>query len=345
MRYYAGLDIGLEETAICVVDETGGLVREISVLSEPDAIMAGLASISGDYHRVGLEACPLAPWLFASLTEAGLPVVCLEVRHLRAALAAMTHKTDRNDARGIAQVLRTGWFRAVHVKTRRSHELRTLLTARKVALEQAFDLENTIRGALKVYGLKIGRVTRSGFRPRVQELIADRSTLVGAITPLLDALAVLRRSFVQLHRQIVDTGRDDPVCRRLTSVPGIGAVTALAFRAAVDIPERFPRSKALGPHLGLVPRKYQSGQTDRNGRITKAGDATVRTCLFEAANVLLTRVQRGSPLKAWATRLAKRIGGKRAKVALARKLAIVLHRIWVDGTNFNWSGEPSMTPT
>jgi transposase len=342
MAYFAGLDVGLEETAICIIDGDGRIVRELTACSEPEALVGALQAIGVGYARVGLEACPLSSWLFEGLAEAGLPVVCLEVRHLRAALAAMTHKTDRNDARGIAQVLRTGWFRPVHVKTARSQEQRTLLTARKTMLEQAFDVENTIRGVLKGHGLKVGRVTRTTFAPRVRELVAASPALVAAIEPLLTAHASLRKSFAELHRQVLAVTRVDPVCRRLMTVPGVGAVTVLAYCSAVDIPERFSRSKAVGPHFGLVPRKYQSGATDRNGRITKAGDAMVRTALYEAANVLLTRVTRWSPLKAWAVRLAQRIGGKRAKVALARKLAVILHRLWMDGTTFAWTRERPM---
>ena len=342
MTYFAGLDVGLEETAICIIDSNGRIVRELRACSEPEALVRALRALDVRYGRVGLEACPLSSWLFEGLAAAGLPVVCLEVRHLRAALAAMTHKTDRNDARGIAQVLRTGWFKAVHVKTAWSQERRTLLTARKRMLEQAFDVENTIRGLLKGHGLKVGRVTRTTFAPRVRELVAAVPVVAAAIEPLLTAHATLRKSFAELHRQVLAVTRIDPVSRRLMTVPGIGAVTALAYCSAVDIPERFPRSRAVGAHFGLVPRKYQSGTTDRNGRITKAGDAMVRTALYEAANVLLTRVTRWSPLKAWAVRLAQRIGGKRAKVALARKLAVILHRIWIDGTTFTWTRERAM---
>jgi transposase len=341
MKHFAGLDVGLEETAICVIDGNGRIVRELAASSEPEALVRALWGLNIRYARVGLEACPLSSWLFEGLAAAGLPVVCLEVRHLRAALAAMTHKTDRNDARGIAQVIRTGWFKAVHVKTGCSQERRTLLMARKTMLEHAFDVENTIRGLLKGHGLKVGRVTRTTFGPRVRELVAAMPVLAAVIEPLLAAHATLRKSFAELHRQVLALTRVDPVCRRLMSVPGVGAVTALAYCSAVDMPERFARSKAVGAHFGLVPRKYQSGTTDRNGRITKAGDAMVRTALFEAANVLLTRVARWSPLKAWAVRLAQRIGGKRAKVALARKLAVLLHRIWLDGTNFAWTRQPA----
>jgi transposase len=209
-------------------------------------------------------------------------------------------------------------------------------------LEQAFDVENTVRGLLKGHGLKVGRVTRTTFASRVRELVAAVPVLAAAIEPLLTAHATLRKSFTELHRQVLAVTLIDPVSRRLMTVPGIGAVTALAYCGAVDIPERFPHSRAVGAHFGLVPRKYQSGTTDRNGQITKAGDAMVRTALYESANVLLTRVTRWSPLKAWAVQLAQRIGGKRAKVALARKLAVILHRIWIDGTTFTWTRERAM---
>jgi transposase len=337
MKHYAGLDVSLDETSVCIVDEAGAYVAEAKVASDPAALADYLQATGLSFGRVGLEACPLSQWLYSGLAGAGLPVVCIEVRRAKAALSAMINKTDRNDARGIAQMMRTGWFQPVHVKTTESHELRFLLAARKLLLKQQYEIENCIRGSLKVFGLKIGVVTKRMFEARVRELIDERSLLVTIVEPLLRARALIMAEHNRLYRMIVRLVQRDPVCRRLTSVPGVGALVALTYRTGIDVPTRFLRSKAVGAHLGLAPRTHQSGEVDRTGHISKVGDEMVRSALYEAANVMMSRVVKWSALKAWAMRVAKRQGLKKAKVALARKLAVILHRIWVDGTEFRWS--------
>ena len=337
MKHYAGLDVSLDETSVCIVDEAGAYVMEGKVTSDPAALASYLQATGLTFTRVGLEACPLAQWIYGGLAASGIPVVCVEVRRMKAALAAMINKTDRNDARGIAQMMRTGWFQPVHVKSDESHELRFLLVARKLLLRQQYELESSIRGSLKVFGLKVGTVTRRTFEARVHELVEDRPPLIAIVEPLLRSRALMITEHNRLYRMIVRSVQGDAVCRRLMSVPGVGALVALTYRTGVDVPARFVRSKSLGAHFGLTPRKHQSGELDRTGRISKVGDEMVRTALYEAANVMMSRVVKWSALKAWAMRVAKRQGLKKAKVALARKLAVILHRIWVDGTTFRWS--------
>ncbi len=293
------------------------------------------------YERVRLEAGPLSPWLHDGLHSEGLPAICIETRQMKAALQAMRNKTDRNDARGIAQVMRTGWFRFVHVKSLESQELRLLLTHRRTLQRKALDIENEIRGTLKAFGLKIGKPSRGRFAARVRELVADRARLRAVTEPMLKARAAVRAEFDRLHRMVLDVVRGDPLCRRLMTIPGVGEITALAFKTGVDVPERFAKSKTVGAHFGLTSRKFNSGEIDYNGRISKCGDAMVRTLLHEAANALLTRCARNSALKAWAMRIAKTRGKKRAKVALARKLAVIMHRMWLDGSEFRWSDKAS----
>ena len=341
MDHYAGIDVSLATSSVCILDATGRIVREAKVASEPEALVSFLTGCGYQPARIGLEAGPLSQWLHAGLVGAGLPAVLVETRHVKAALSAMTVKTDRNDARGIAQLIRMGWFRPVHAKALPAQEVRTLLTGRKLLQSKLLDLEGGIRGMLRGFGLKVGPVGAAGFERRIRELVTGQATLERVMEPMLRARQALRSEFMNLHRDLLRIVRTDDICRRLMTVPGVGAVVAITFTSAVDDPARFRRSKDVGAHFGLTPRKYQSGETDRTGRISKVGDAMARSMLFEAANAMLTRATRFSALKAWAVRVASRHGMTKAKVALARKLAVVLHRMWVDGTEFRWGREPA----
>lgn len=265
MRYFAGLDVSLEETAICVVEESGGIVREARVASEPEVLIGFFASLGMVMERIGLEACSLSAWLYEALTTAELPAICIEARQAKAAMAAMPNKTDRNDARGIAQIMRTGWYRAVHVKSPSCRSWRALLTARRLVLNKRRDVENELRALLREAGLKVGKVSRKDFAPRVRELVADEPLLMALVEPLLSILAVMTEELAKLTKRVMDETRDEPTCRRLMTVPGVGSVTALAFRATIDRPGRFRRSRDVGAHLGLTPRRYQSGETDVQG--------------------------------------------------------------------------------
>jgi transposase len=334
-----GIDVSLEQSSICIVDAMGRILREAKVATEPEALIGFLRDLKWPLTRLGLEAGPLSHWLQAGLVKAGFEAVLLETRHVKAALSAMTVKTDRKDARGIAQLLRMGWFRPVHAKSPPAQEVRALLVARKLLQAKQSDVELSIRGILRGFGLKVGPVSKGQFEARVRELIAGQAMLEQMIEPMLRARGALRAEHAKLHRQMLAIVRTDPICRRLMTVPGVGALVAITFTSAVDDPSRFTSSKAVGAHFGLTPRKYQSGETDVTGAISKVGDAMVRTALYEAAHIMLTRTSRFSSLKRWAVEVARRRGLKRAKVALARKLGTVLHRMWVDGTAFCWSKE------
>ena len=344
MEHYAGLDVSLKETSLCIVDGAGKITAETKVASEPEALVGYFSSLTIKVVRIGLEAGPLSQWLHAALTQAGYEVVLLETRHVKAALSAMTVKTDRRDARGIAQLLRMGWSRPVHCKTLPSQEVRAILTARKTLLGKLIDIELSMRGILRGFGLKVGTVTRKSFEIRVRELTEGQSTLTTIMEGLLKARATLVAEVAKLHRELLTIARADRVCVRLMTVPGVGALTALAFKTAIDHPTRIAKSRNVGPLFGLIPGRYQSGETDIIGKITKVGDVMVRTALFEAANVRLTRSTQTSRLKAWALDLAKRRGTKRAIVALARKLGVILHRIWVDGSRFRFAKEDAAVP-
>ena len=339
MDYYAGIDVSLEQSSVCVMDGNGKIVREAKVASEPEALAVFFRGLGLVLTRIGLEAGPLSQWLHAGLAAAGFTVVLLETRHVKAALSAMTVKTDRKDARGIAQLLRMGWYQPVHCKSPPSQDIRALLTGRKLLLGKVVDVELGIRGLLRGFGLRMGKVSTGRFATRVRELAAGQPMLEQVTEAMLRARDTLRKEVNSLHRQVLTIVRVDDVCRRMMTVPGVGALTSLTFKTAVDDPARFTSSKAVGAHFGLTPKKYQSGETDVTGAISKIGDAMARGALYEAAQVMLTRVKGFSTLKRWAMDVAKRRGMKRAKVALARKLATVLHRMWVDGTDFRFGKE------
>jgi len=342
MKHFIGLDVSVKETAVCIINESGKICREIKVVSHPDDLITVLKDSTWNVVRVGLEAGPLSQWLFEGLAKAGLPVICIETRHVKAFLKAQPNKTDRNDARGIAQMIRVNLYRPVHVKTLTSQKRRALLTARKLLQEKAIAIENDIRGLLRNFGLKVAAVGTAKFEERIRELIEGMPDLAAIMEPLLAARRKLRTEFVRLHRQTLAVVKDDATCRRLMTIPGVGPVVALAYTATIDIPQRFRNSKAVGAILGLTPKLDESGESKRVGCISLCGDGMMRTLLYEAAQILLTRVRKWSSLKAWAMNIAKRRGTAKAKVALARRLAVVMHRMWLDGTEFRWTRE-SMT--
>lgn len=334
MKCYAGIDVSLDSVSVCIVDDAGKVRREAKVACEPDALVAWFRGLEITPERIGLEAGPLSQWLHAGLQEAGLAAELLETRHVRTAFRTMPVKTDRKDARGIAQLMRMGWFRPVHCKSVPAQEMRVLLTTRKLILTKRIDMEMGLRGILRGFGLKIGPTTPRTFEARVRNLVEGHPTLLVVAEALLIARDALVRQLKGVEKQLVRLARDDVRVRRLMSTPGVGVIVALTYVSAIDDPGRFKSSKAVGPHFGLTPRRYQSGETDVTGSISKTGDAGVRAALYEAANVILTRPVKGSTLKSWAARVAARAGMKKAKVALARKLAVVLHRMLVDGTTF-----------
>jgi transposase len=339
MEHYAGIDVSLERSSVCVVDARGRIIREAKVPSEPEALVGLFRRLGVPLTRIGMEAGPLSQWLHAGLSEAGFEAVLLETRHVKAALSAMIVKTDRKDARGIAQLLRMGWYRPVHCKSPPAQEVRALLVGRKLLQGKLVDVELSIRGILRGFGLKVGEVSKGRFAARVSALVAGQPMLERVIEPMLRAREALRAEYHVLHRAMLAIVREDTICRRLMSVPGVGALVAVTYTSAIDDPARFRRSRAVGAHFGLTPKKYQSGETDVTGGISKIGDAMVRTALYEAANVMLTRTSKFSSLKRWALEVAKRRGMRRAKVALARKLATILHRLWVDGSEFRFGKE------
>jgi transposase len=335
MDYYAGIDVSLECSSVCVVDANGKIVREAKVASEPEALICWFRSLGFDLARIGLEAGPLSQWLYAAMKEASLAVELLETRHVRDAFKAMPVKSDRNDARNIAQLMRLGWFRPVHCKSMSAQETRAMLTARKLIQSKLQDIENSLRGILRGFGLKVGKTTKRGFAARINELVAGHPALETIATATLAVHAVLVREFNGFEKRIRTMSRLDARARLLMSTPAIGPIISLTYASAIDDPSRFTSSKRAGPLFGLTPKKYQSGETDYSGRISKNGDGAVREALYEAAHLILTKPIKGcAQLKSWAMRIAKRAGMSKAKVALARKLAVIMLRMLKDNVQF-----------
>jgi transposase len=335
------LDVALAKTAICVVSEHGKIVREAEIASEPEPLLAWLLqALGGDIAALALEAGPLSQWLHRALTDAGLDAVLMETRQVKGVLKAIPIKTDRRDAEGIACLLHLGWFRPIHCKSVSAQEVRVILSARKSIQQNMLALEMSRRGLLRNFGLKVGAISGGRFEHRIRELADGNAMLEMATAPMLHARASLRQELASLERLVRQMAQDDPVCVRLMTMPGIGAVVALTYRSAVDDPARFTSSKNVGPWVGLTPSRNQSGERDVSGGITKAGDVTLRRALCQATTVMMNR-GRATWLRTWSAQVAKHRGRKRAMVALARRISVILHRMWVDGTTFRMEAAPT----
>jgi len=340
MTQYIGLDVSQKMTAICVVDAEGRKLWQGQCGSTPEQIERTIGRHAEDGACIGIETGPMTPWLVHELRGYGLDVVCLDARHARAALKMQLNKTDQNDAEGLAQIMRTGWYRSVYVKSFAAHRARALLGARAQLVGMRTRLSNHIRGVLKIFGLLPGALRGLSFDRRIEILVADRPDVAPIVRPMLAAWRQLRVQIAVFDKAVRGLVKANPTCRLLMSVPGIGVLSVLAFVSTIEEPARFNRSRSVGAHLGLTPRRYQSGEIDRSGRISRCGDGLARTLLYEAAVVVLARVKRGSGLKDWAQAIAKRSGAGKARVALARKLSVILHSIWRSGEPFRWSEHP-----
>jgi transposase len=346
--YSVGLDVSQRSTSICVLDGSGAVVLEGQAKTNPFEIGRYLQKRLEGPLKLGMETGSLAAWLYHGLRKMGFDIAVMDAVHAHRALSLKRHKTDRNDAHGLAEMVRLGaeWMKIVHVKEQAAQELRVQLAARARLVKQRVDLENELCGLLKPFGFVVarGNVAPETFRDRVVDVLAEAQDiglhLKIVLMPLLDVHRLIARHIAEADQRLEAVAHAEPVCRRLMSVPGVGPVTALSFRAAIDEPTRFKRAADVGVYLGLTPRRFQSGEQDHHGRISKRGDSVTRLHLVQAATVLLVSVKRWSTLKAWGVRLANRIGFNKAKVAVARKLATVMYRIWRDQSEFRWGKAP-----
>ncbi len=334
-RYFSGLDVSKDETAICIRDHDGRSVLTTKKATDADAITDALSASGLPIVTVVMETGRMANWLYHELAGRGVPIVCVDARQAHAVLSQMHNKTDANDAAMLADLARTGFYRKVIVKSQDAQERRALLRAREVAIKTRMNVENTIRGLLASFGVVFPRHLRT-FEQRTADAVARAPMLTDIILPLLRIRTEALRQVAQLSKAMRRHAREDEACRRLMSIPGVGAVSAVTFVATIDNPARFRRSRSVGAYAGLTSRRFQSGEMDYGGRISRRGDQMLRTVLYEAANSLLCRAKAvsGQGLKDWATALKKRTSHKKAVVALARKLAVIMHAIWRDGTTF-----------
>jgi transposase len=333
MKHYAGLDVSMDTTHVCVVDEEGRRRSAYSVESSPSAIAETL-SAAGPIERAVIETGRMTPAICLGLRRLGMNVVCIEAHQAHQSLKAMkADKTDPHDAAGLAQLARTGFYKEVHVKSAAAQGVRSAITARSHLVEARVRLDNTIRGLCIAFGIKVGPGQGRDFVIRA-EAAAEMPGLGEAVTSLLVVRERLVTEIKELDRLLNDIARQSVACRQLMSIPGVGVQTATAFAAAVDEVQRFKRSRAAGAYFGLTPRRHQSGNVDWVGRITKQGDAMVRKLLYEAANSILTRSRQTFALKTWALKIARRRGLRKARVALARRLAVIMHAMLRDGTLF-----------
>jgi transposase len=339
--HYVGLDVSQEMTSVCVIDQHGGAIWRGKCGSDPDLIAAAIRRHAPRVARVGLETGLLSNFLTRTLRARGVPVVCLDARHAKAALRLQINKTDVNDALGLAQVVRVGWFREVAVKSMDAQTLRLLLVTRAQLVSQRQAVANTLRGLLKTFGHVIRKGAGGLFAVRVRSVSDDNPALSVIAEPMLAVWQSLREQIRILDEQLLKRAKADPAARRLMSIPAVGVIAALAYVAVIDTPARFHRSNTVGAYLGLTPRRNQSGEVDYAGRISKCGDGLLRSYLFQSANAILTRKVKESTLRKWGRALAARIGLRRATVAVARKLAIVMHCLWKEDRDFTHGEVPA----
>lgn len=339
MKYYVGLDVAMKNTSVCIVDEAGKIVHESSVKTDPNALADAIEKTGFRIELVGFESGSLGHYLARGFKERALPAVCMDARKLSPVLALRINKTDKNDARGIADVLRTGMFTRVHDKPQEAVDKSAVLAMRRCIVNQRTDIKNHIRGILKAYGIRLGSVGPTKFSQTVKNRL-DMGHLVRlSIEGLLEVFDLLSQKIDMLDQELLMLSKKDTEVRLLMTVPGIGPITALTYKAQIFDPSRFKNSRTVGAYLGMTPTQYSSGETHKQGRVSKCGSSELRSLLNEAALVLLTRSQKWSKLKAWGLKLMRKKGVKKATLAVGRKLAVIMHRMLIDKKEFVY-GEP-----
>jgi len=341
MKYYIGLDVSMKKTSVCIVDEEAKIVHESVVKTDPHELAEVIKKTGFSIKLVGFESGSLSHYLYAELKQRGLPVVCIDARHMSVLLSTTINKTDKNDARGIAKALRNGSFKAVHQKPKESIDRGAVLTMRRAMVKQRADLKNHIRGVLKAYGIRLGSVGATKFSATVKRCLEGVDALVcSTIEAVLSIFDLLHKKISLLETQLVSLAKKDKEIKQLMTVPGIGLVTALTYKAEIFDPSRFSDSRSVGAYLGMTPTQYSSGETHKKGRISKCGSKELRSLLTEAGLVVLTRSQKWSKVKAWGLKLMRKKGVRKAALAVGRKLAVIMHRMLLSEKEFVYGEEP-----
>lgn len=340
MNYYAGLDVSMKETFICIQDETGKIIYQGRVKTDPELIARDLMKLGVPLTRAALESGSLSHFLVEELKKLHVPVICIDARRMAAVLSLQVNKTDQNDAKCIADAVRCNLYREVVQKSEASIAIGTLMGCRRVLVGQKIQQSNAIRGFLKIYGIRLSSMEGGSFIEAVRKQLLDKNPLAKeGVESLIECYEKICLEIKKLTKKVEELARNDEDVKRLMTIPGIGAITALAFKIEIDDPRRFKNSRSVGAYLGMTPKQYSSGETKRQGQISKCGSVEMRSMLMEAGIVMMTRSKKWSKVKAWGLKLMRKNGAKKAAVAVGRKLAVIMHRMLIDKRDFI-HGEP-----
>lgn len=335
MKHYVGLDVSMKTTFICILNEAGKVVHEGHEKTDPHLIADYLDTKGFKNCFLGFESGSLTHYLMTGFKERALHAVCMDARKLSALLSMKINKTDKNDARGIADALRTKMFSAVHCKPEDSIEKNILLAARKTLVYQHVQLKNTVRGLLKTFGIRMNSVGAKSFSKEVKKQLEKLSDICRkAVLPLLDIFDKVSEEIEGFDQQVRKIAYEDKEVQRLMTIPGVGPITAVTYKNEIFDPSRFKDAKSVGAYLGMTPTQYASGEMQRQGRVSKCGSTELRSLLVEAGIVLLTRSRKWSKLKAWGLKIMRKKGLKKAAVAVGRKLAVIMHRMMITKAEF-----------
>jgi transposase len=336
MGYYVGIDVSLKEVFISILDSSGKVMKEGAVKNEPKFISKYLLDYKGSYEKIGLEAGQFSIYLCKELRKLGYEVICVDARHMAAGLSARINKNDRNDARGIANMLRASLYKEVYIKSDSECEQKILLQSRKQVVWQRLQLRSTIRGLLKIYGYTLsGNLSDKKFTKAVQDISLGLADVIKAsLMGLLKVLESLTEVLKELDGELVKLAKELEDCRLLLTIPGVGIITAMTYISTIGDPKRFNDSQLVGAYLGLTPKQYASGAVNRQGSISRMGSSQCRAMLYEAAFCLLTRSKRTCAIRTWGLKIAKKKGTRKAVVAVARRLSVTMHRMLVTKTEF-----------
>jgi transposase len=338
MKYYAGLDVSMKETFICILNEEGEKAYESRSYSDPKHIHAELTKSGYELEKIGIESGSLSGYLTKGLQNLGYKAICIDARKMAAILSVTVNKTDKNDARGIADAMRCKHYKATQVRSNTDEAITILLKSRATLVDSRRTLKNTIRGHLKIYGIRLGTVSTKKFPDVVRSIYSEiLPEAEKGIEGLLKSYEMFCSEIDKMEKSINKICTQDKEVQLLMTAPGVGRIVALTFRADIGDVSRFKRSESVGAYYGMAPRQYSSGETVRQGSISKCGAKEVRTLLMESGLTLLTRSKKWSPLKAWGLKIAKKHGIKKAAMAVGRKLSVILHRMLVTGESFRYS--------